>query len=125
MILLLYAFLFCVPFVRASLPGLNDTSIHTLDSSTCSPCNTRTLWDIISSCGLTLFACTWTAIHPNIPEVEDGMVRITFYRLCLMIMALFAPEVIIIWAASQFFLARRAAEDVNDAFGGESHNQFK
>ncbi|KIK42240.1 hypothetical protein CY34DRAFT_12499 [Suillus luteus UH-Slu-Lm8-n1] len=32
-------------------------------------------------------------------------------------MALFAPEIIIIWAASQFFLARQAAKDFNDAFG--------
>ncbi|KAG1750990.1 hypothetical protein EDD22DRAFT_1002366 [Suillus occidentalis] len=76
-----------------------------------------TLWDIISSCGLTLFACTWTAIHPNIPGVNHGMVRITFYRLCLMIMALFAPEIMFTWAVSQFFLAQRAAKVCNDTFG--------
>ncbi|KAG2741486.1 hypothetical protein P692DRAFT_201726594, partial [Suillus brevipes Sb2] len=76
----------------------------------------RTLWDILWSCGLTLFACTWTAVHPNIPSVNDGMVRITFDRLCLMIMALFAPEIMITWAVSQFFLARRAAKDFDDAF---------
>ncbi|KAG1743004.1 hypothetical protein EDD22DRAFT_786452 [Suillus occidentalis] len=116
MILLIYAVLFCVPFVRASLPGFNDTCIHTLDSSACSTSNTRTLWDIISSCGLTLFACTWTAIHPNIPGVNHGMVRITFYRLCLMIMALFAPEIMFTWAVSQFFLAQRAAKVCNDTF---------
>ncbi|KAG2740721.1 hypothetical protein P692DRAFT_20909766 [Suillus brevipes Sb2] len=108
--LLLYAVLFCVPFVCASLPSLYDTSIHTLDSSSCSPC--RTLWDILSSCGLTLFACTWTAVHPDIP-VDVGIVRITVHRLLLMVAVLFVPEVMIIWAVSQFLNARRVTKDFN------------
>jgi hypothetical protein len=49
------------------------------------------------------------------------MVRITFDRLCLMMMALFAPEIMVAWAVSQFFLARGTAKDIN----GKSHNQFK
>ncbi|KAG2738825.1 hypothetical protein P692DRAFT_20757570 [Suillus brevipes Sb2] len=115
MILLLYAVISCIPFVCASLPSLNDTYIHTLDSSTCSPCNTRTLWDILWSCGLTLFACTWTAVHPDIPGVDDGVVRKFFSRLGLMIMTLFAPEVTISWAVAQFLGARDTANKFNDA----------
>lgn len=117
MILLLYAVLFCVPFVRASLPSLIDTCIHTLDSSNCSPSNTRTLWDILSSCGLTLFACTWTAIHPNVPGVNDGVVLTTFYRLCLMVVAFFIPEFMVVSAIAQFSCAQSAAEQLNRAFG--------
>jgi hypothetical protein len=118
MIHLLCAVLFCVPFVCASLPSLNGTSIHTLDSSDYPPSNTRTLCrDIISSCGLTLFACTWTAIHPNIPGVDDGVVLITFYRLCLMFAALIIPEFMIFWATLQVLSARKAAKKFNDAFG--------
>lgn len=113
MILLLYAVLSCFPFVCASLPSLNDTSIHTLDSSTCSPCNARTLWDILWSCGITLFACTWTVVHPNIPGVDDGVVRNFFFRLGLMVMTLFIPEFTIFWAALQFFSAQKAAKDFN------------
>jgi hypothetical protein len=52
------------------------------------------------------------------------MVRITFDRLCLMMMAFIAPETMITWAMSQFFEARRAAKDFNGSFG-ELHNQFK
>ncbi|KAG2147714.1 uncharacterized protein EDB93DRAFT_399494 [Suillus bovinus] len=124
-LLVLYAVLFCVPFVCASLPSLNDTYIHTLDSSNFSPSDTRTLWDILLSCGLTLFACTWTAIHPNIPGVNDGVVLIIFYRLCLMVVALFIPEVMIVWAITQFHYAQRAAEDLNRGFGArrvQSHS---
>ncbi|KAG2343518.1 hypothetical protein BDR05DRAFT_301529 [Suillus weaverae] len=117
MTLLLCAVFFCVPFVVASLPSLIDTSTHTLDASNCPSCNTRTLWDILSSCGLTLFACTWTAIHPDIPGIDEGIVYSAFRRLLLMFMAFLAPEFVVAWAAWQFLHARRAAKKFNDAFG--------
>jgi hypothetical protein len=74
------------------------------------------LWDIIWSCAATLFACTWTAIHPNIPGVDESQVAITFRRLFIMVVALTAPELIITWAVRQFFSARKAAKDFNDTF---------
>ncbi|KAG1732835.1 hypothetical protein EDB19DRAFT_1246458 [Suillus lakei] len=119
---ILGAALFCVLFVRASesLPGLNDTYIHTFDARVCPSCNTRTLWDIFSSCGLTLFACTWTAIHPNIPGVDIGLFWTNFHRPYLMMVALFAPELITAWAASQYLSACQAAKDFNDAFCAQS-----
>ncbi|KAG1732791.1 hypothetical protein EDB19DRAFT_2026903 [Suillus lakei] len=119
MTLLLHAILFCVPFVRASLPGLNDTCIHTLDASESPSCNTRTLWSILLSCGSTLFACTWTAIHPNITGIDDGVIAITFRRLYLMVIALIAPEIMTAWAGWQFLRARQAAKDFDDAFGAQ------
>jgi len=118
MTFLLCAVLFCVPFVVASIPNLNDTHIFVLYSGDSLSCgNTRTLWDIILSCWLTLFACTWTAIHPDVPGVDEGVVLITFRRLLLMVMAFFGPEFVIAWAAWQFLCARQVAEDFNDAFG--------
>ncbi|KAG2070538.1 hypothetical protein BDR04DRAFT_1128440 [Suillus decipiens] len=83
MILLLCTVLFCIP---------NSP-----------PHNTRTLWDILSSCGLTLFACTWTAVHPDIPNIDQGIINITFCRLSLMVMVLIAPESMICWAILQCF----------------------
>ncbi|KAG1722620.1 hypothetical protein EDB19DRAFT_2044018 [Suillus lakei] len=119
MTLLLCAVLFCVPFVRASLLGLNDTCIHTFDASDCPPCNTRTLWNILSSCGLTLFACTWTAIHPDIRRVDEGVFLYTFRRVHFMTSMWLTPEAITAFAAWQFFSARQAAKDFNDAFGAQ------
>ncbi|KAG1730065.1 hypothetical protein EDB19DRAFT_1390966 [Suillus lakei] len=119
MTLLLCALLLCVPFVCVLLPNLNDTCICTFDASDCpSSNNTRTLWDILLSCGLTLFACTWTAIHTNIPSMDEGRVAITTRRLFLMVVALIAPEFIITWATRQFFSARTAAKEYN-AFGAQ------
>ncbi|KAG1836043.1 hypothetical protein DFJ58DRAFT_749954, partial [Suillus subalutaceus] len=114
MILLLFAVLFCAPFVRASLPGLNDTHILTLDASNYPSSNTRTLWDIISSCGLTLFACTWTAIHPDIPGKDEWVAGTALRRLVLMLVAFLAPEFVVAWAVLQFFHARQVAKDFND-----------
>jgi hypothetical protein len=113
MTLLLCAVLFCLPFVCASLPSLNDTCIQTLDATNCPSCSTRTLWDILLSCGLTLFACTWTAIHTNIPGMDEGVLAIGFRRLFIMVVALISPELIITWATRQFFSARSAAKDFN------------
>ncbi|KAG2356471.1 hypothetical protein BDR07DRAFT_1364145, partial [Suillus spraguei] len=117
MIFLLRAVLFCIPFVRASLSGLNDTCIHALDASNCPSCNARTLWDIVSSCGLTLFACTWTAVHPDIPYMDQWAIGNAFRRLILMIVAFILPEAIVTLAALQFISARQVAKDFNNVFG--------
>jgi hypothetical protein len=116
MALPLCAILFCIPFVRASLPGLNRTHILTLDASDSPSRNTRTLWDIISSCVLTLFACTWTAIHLDFPGKDEGMVYATCRRPLLMLTAFLAPEVVVAWAMWQFLNARQVAKAFNGEF---------
>ncbi|KAG2356741.1 hypothetical protein BDR07DRAFT_1363915 [Suillus spraguei] len=114
MVLLLCAALFGVPFAHASLSGLNDTCIHTFDASNSPVCNTRTVWDILSSCGLTLFACTWTAVHMNIPYMDHNKWDITGRRLTLMVVALIAPEAITTLAAWELLNACKVANDFND-----------
>ncbi|KAG0695645.1 hypothetical protein DFH29DRAFT_1083287 [Suillus ampliporus] len=115
-----YVVLLYISFACASLSSLNDTTIPTLDASDCpSSSDTRSLLAIIWSCAMTLFACTWTAIHLNIPGMEEGKVSVTFHRLSIMVIALIAPELMITWAARQFFSARAAAEEFNEAFGSQ------
>ena len=104
-----------VPFVLASMSNFNGTTIRTLDICDSLPTGgNRTLWDIIWSCAATLFACTWTAIHPNIPGVNESYATIAFRRLFIMVVALIAPELILTWAARQFFSARKAAYEFNE-----------
>jgi hypothetical protein len=111
-----------IPFVCSSLPSLNGTSVTILDvSDPPSYRNTRSLWDIIWSCALTLFACTWTAIHPNIPGMDERKLAVLSRRLGIMIMALIFPELIITWATSQFLSAQYTAKAFNDAFGAQLH----
>ncbi|KAG2068156.1 hypothetical protein BDR04DRAFT_1057119 [Suillus decipiens] len=106
------------PSVCSSPPSFNCTSVTTLviDDSL-SNNNTRSLWNIIWSCAATLFACTWTAIHPNIPGMNEGKFTVLFRRLGIMMTALIAPETIITWATIQFLSARTTAKAFNDAFG--------
>ncbi|KAG2357371.1 hypothetical protein BDR07DRAFT_1297916 [Suillus spraguei] len=96
-----------IPFVYSSLPNLNSASVTTLGVSD-SPCSnsTRTLWEIIWSCAATLFACTWTAIHQNVPGMDERKFTIISRRLGIMMMALIAPELMITWATAQFLSAR-------------------
>ncbi|KAJ8582552.1 hypothetical protein M405DRAFT_750064, partial [Rhizopogon salebrosus TDB-379] len=116
MILLLAISLY-VPFVRVSLSNVNGTAIHTLDvRDSSSSGDTRTLWDIIWSCAATLFACTWTAIHPNIPGVDESKRAITSRRFFILFIALVAPELIITWATRQYFSARKATINFNHTF---------
>ncbi|KAK0230077.1 hypothetical protein IW262DRAFT_1452980 [Armillaria fumosa] len=70
----------------------------------------RTVLDIIWSCLVTIFACTWFAIHPNVPGrniTTKGTITWIIQRARLMIIAILAPEIIVGWAATQFTVAWR------------------
>ena len=68
---------------------------------------TRTIWGIIWSCLSTLFACTWVAVHPNIPGPKDSLWTVLGRRVAIMGWFLIAPELVILWAAKQHFGARK------------------
>ncbi|KAG1741707.1 hypothetical protein EDB19DRAFT_708903 [Suillus lakei] len=101
------------------LNGTNTLTLDVSDSPSCS--NTRTLWHIIWSCAATLFACTWTAIHPNIPGMEERKLAVFSRRLFIMMMALITPELMITWATMQFLSAHDTAKDFNNTFGAQLH----
>jgi len=71
----------------------------------------RTLWNIVWSSLITVFACIWLSIHPNIPLPEDSWGRKGVRRVWTMILALLAPELIVGWAARQRLIARDIAKD--------------
>jgi hypothetical protein len=72
----------------------------------------RTIWNIIWSCLATLFACTWLALHLNIPAPDDGWFKIALRKVGTMILVVLAPEFVVLWAVRQFFSARRIAKRV-------------
>ena len=118
---------FCILFVHStSLSSFNGTIIPTLDARDSLSCDinvTRTLWNIIWSCVATLFACTYTAVHPNIPGVDEHKVIVVLRRIFIMVVALVFPELVVTWAARQFFSARQAAKDFNER--GWLHARFR
>jgi len=69
----------------------------------------RTVWSIVWSCLATLFACSWAAVHPNVPQATDSEGLILGRRLATMGYMLLAPELVIMWAARQNFSAKEIA----------------
>lgn len=69
----------------------------------------RTVWSIFWSCFTTLFACSWVAVHPNIPRATDSDALILGRRVATMGYMLLAPELVIFWAAMQHFSANEIA----------------
>jgi len=89
------------------IPANDITLEHCNDLQHC-----WTIWNIIWSCLVTLFACTWLAVHPNIPSPDDSWVVIAFRRLKIMVLALIVPEFIIVWAIRQRLVGRKIAKDL-------------
>jgi hypothetical protein len=86
-------------------------SLDQLQTPSCNdPNNCRSLWDIIRSCALTIFLCSWVSVHPNIPSPDEGWPRVTIRRVGLMIATLVVPEAIIAWALRQRLAAGKLAE---------------
>ncbi|KAK0482861.1 hypothetical protein EDD18DRAFT_1433089 [Armillaria luteobubalina] len=103
LILILAILLYYIPPVlNAPLPS---------DDSDCSPSatgNRRLFLSIPWSCLVTIVACTWLSVHPDVPgrKISNGHWGAMFLeRAKLMGIAVLAPELIVAWAAGQLFIA--------------------
>ncbi|KAF8171311.1 hypothetical protein BJ912DRAFT_911624 [Pholiota molesta] len=74
----------------------------------------RSVNDIVVSCFATLYACTWSAIHPNIPAPTDSWWTCFKRQIVTMVYALLAPELITTWALRQRLAARRIMNEYNE-----------
>ncbi|KAL4261375.1 hypothetical protein AB1N83_008264 [Pleurotus pulmonarius] len=81
--------------------------------------DTRSALGIAWSCLAIIFACTWTAIHPNIPSehIRHSEWKLRRWRLIQAIWALMVPELMVMWAVQQWAEARRVSEAYNTASG--------
>ncbi|KAJ7017289.1 hypothetical protein C8F04DRAFT_1279711 [Mycena alexandri] len=73
--------------------------------------NCRTLFQIISGCLATVFACTWVAVHQNVPPPDLGWLSLLLRKLKMMLFTVIAPEFVVCLAARQFFDARYIAKE--------------
>ncbi|KAJ6565519.1 hypothetical protein DFH09DRAFT_1314816 [Mycena vulgaris] len=76
----------------------------------------RRMFDIIWGCLTTIFACTWVSVHPNVPPPDQSSLARLGRRLWMMFMAVIAPEVMVGFAARQFFVARSFSKEFNLTF---------
>ena len=110
-------------FIRASpTPPIIS---HSLEPNSCNDLtHCRSIWNIIWSCIVTIFSCTWVAVHPNMPcpkkregkncfqkWIRNPLLSFVEHRLPLFICALLVPEYVLAWAIRQYLRAREIAHD--------------
>lgn len=66
--------------------------------------------EIVWSCIVTVFACSWVSVHPNIPSPHDSDFVIFRRRIGLMFWAIIGPELLMIWAMRQWLQASNIAK---------------
>ena len=90
-------------------------------SCDCGPLQ-RTTFDLVRGCGLTIFACVYSALHPNVPDPKATNWQRIYARGKITFYALIAPEAVIWWALRQWYGARKIAKQVNDHLS--SHGEW-
>ncbi|KXN83311.1 hypothetical protein AN958_01593 [Leucoagaricus sp. SymC.cos] len=76
----------------------------------------RSTPQIVWTCLATIFACTWVAIHPNLPGPYDSGFQRFRRRTTIAFVAIIAPELIAIRAATQLDSARKIKDEFNKRF---------
>ncbi|KAL6722316.1 hypothetical protein ACLMJK_001423 [Lecanora helva] len=74
--------------------------------------NTRGTFDIIQSSFLTIFFCTWTCLHLNVPAPNEGYWRPILRKFRWMVLTIFAPEFVFALAAGQRCDAKRVLDSL-------------
>lgn len=101
-ILLIFLLVNCFVLGESTPPDDNDSS------PACSE-DCRTLPGTLWSCVVTIFACTWISVHPNVPGrnvTRKGWFSGALVRTKVMGIAILTPEVVVAWAVLQFRVAR-------------------
>ncbi|KAJ7114253.1 hypothetical protein C8R44DRAFT_710095 [Mycena epipterygia] len=78
---------------------------------TCDNINSRSLFAIVWGCLITIFACTWVSVHPNVPPPDQSRLALSWRRLKMMLIAVIAPELMVGFAARQFLAAQKLTKE--------------
>ena len=70
--------------------------------------------DIVRSCVATLFICVWVMLHLNVPAADDSRWTLLIRRIRWLILALLAPELVLLFASGQWASAKRSVVEMHD-----------
>lgn len=77
--------------------------------------NSRSSWDIVWTCLTTIFACTWTILHQNVPARYASENLVTAFKLLAWTMTFLAPELLFLVALDELWSAWSMARRCNAA----------
>ena len=69
----------------------------------------RSSWDLLWGCVSTILACTWTALHANVPRRHTSNFRISCRKVSLWFLTIMGPELTAWIAAQELWQARSTA----------------
>ncbi|KAF9443006.1 hypothetical protein P691DRAFT_642686, partial [Macrolepiota fuliginosa MF-IS2] len=72
--------------------------------------------ELVWSCLVTIFACTWVAVHPNMPRPCDSGWTVFRQRMKVMVYAVLGPEFVTMWALRQRIGAAGHVKGYNEMF---------
>lgn len=134
----LLLFLLCLSFVQSGIvaPTVSTTTvyislvpvpiappIHVHDlsntpnalSETCKDINgCRTLYSIVQSCLLMIFACVWVTVHRNIPGPQQQLLIVHLEWLKVVVLTLLIPEWILTWVVQRSLKARKLVTQLEE-----------
>ena len=76
--ILVYYFVQQLSIDTNPIPPINKQSLESNPCIDLTHCHT--IWNIVWSCLITIFSCTWVAIHPNIPCPKKREAKNCFQR---------------------------------------------
>jgi len=103
--ILFYSLLYSKGNAAPGVPFTDPSSFLIRDTAAMDACPRKRL-EIIWSCIATILASSWVAVHPNLPHRDDSKLKKILRRVELMLWAIITPELIIYWAARQWYGAR-------------------
>ncbi|KAL0065927.1 hypothetical protein AAF712_007053 [Marasmius tenuissimus] len=85
----------------------------------------RTVADILKSCYWVIVVSIWASIHPNVPNVTyvhpETNIGNLLNQAMIMVVAFLAPELVMLWAMRQSYMAKRVAEKFQGYRWTEAH----
>ncbi|KAH8898911.1 hypothetical protein GQ53DRAFT_635171 [Thozetella sp. PMI_491] len=82
--------------------------------------NARGTWDIVWTCMMTVFVCTYTLLCLNVPAPNESTLHLILRRVKWMVLAIVAPEIVLTYAAGQWSRAKYSVE----AFRSSGFNEW-
>lgn len=113
---MLLPLLVSLSLVQRARSDSTNTTTTVCSSSDAEAFTYRSVWSLLASSGLTLLICVWHAIHPALPLPHFKRFNIALYRFILMLLAFFAPELMIWVAFDEWREAKRITKRARGAF---------